>query len=803
MRTRKPFADAPLQLDRKDLIDFEPALKDAFREFLFFVSYSLSLLPEAPEGAPPAGELKARYDAEQGELLLPLVFRGQALGLFVARGVKLQAPKTAPEYLLRLASGVLERLALYKRSISDPLTGLANREHFVDTLAREIELIQSCLLPGGEADVPAVPGSLGLVVLDLDRLQRINEQYGYEFGDAIAREVAGVIRKTCPRHMTAARIAPDSYAVLLPDAGPSMCFQVAEELRNRIGRLGFEDDIAGTVVRVTASLGYACYPANLHGRQFRRAPREQARMLLRKASKAVVTAKVHGRDRVFAYADILQKGGTVVQTLPMNRLAVSLGSAVGAEVGQRFLVRAARGAGEVGAQLTENERISGHYPTLYKGEVVLVEVQPDIAFAEVLHLGDPSWPVAGGDGLERITENEALFEADSCAAPGEKDMITGLFAYRDFLSRLARVRSEPERFCLAVLKVMDPPRERRGNFQKYMDAQARRLAGMVESRAGEGAFGGNFGLGGLIYYLPGRTGEDARALLGGIVEEANARLAIEAAAAIAPWPCLTFTRDDQLDNVRKALDHAVLLEHPRVAVFDSVSLNVSADRLFMGGDLYTAVEEFKLSLLADETNALARNSLGICYAQLGRLEQARQQFEQVILHAPEDLMAHFNLGWTSQLLGDLAQARTAYEHCLKLDPVHVFSLVRLAGLAEKAGDAPRAEKLFTEAAQLPGGEPLAMRHLARLAIAREDFDEARECLHLALGANHNDAYALHLLAKLYLDQGEDAQIAEVLARQAAALAPGRDDYWDLLVRALEEQDKFDEAEKAAGRKMAG
>lgn len=799
MRSTHPLPHAGLPLTRQDIIEFEPAIKEAVREFLFFVTYSLSLLPEAP----PDAELSARYDAEQGELLLPLTFRGEPLALFVARGVKLAAPKTAPQYLQRLAEGVLERLSLYKASILDRLTGLSGREHFQDTLTHEIGLIQSCLLPGGEPDVPAVPGSLGLILLDLDRLQRINANFGYALGDEIAREVGTVIRRACPKHMTAARLSADTFAVLIPDAGQSMCFQVAEEIRNRIGRLSFTDEVSGAVVRVTASLGHACYPANLSGPQLRRDPSEQARVLLRKASKAVVTAKVHGRDRVFAYGDILGKGGTVVQTLPMGRLAVSLGTGVGAQVGQRFLVRTVRATDEVAAQLTESERITGNYPSMYKGEVVLVEVQPDMAFAELLHQGDPAWPVGAGDQLELISENDSLFEADSCTTPGQKDMITGLFTYRDFLTQFARLRSAPERFCLTVLKVLEPPRERRGNFQKYMDAQARRVAELVEQRAGEEAVGGNFGLGGLIYFLPERSAAEVDTVMAEVAELAASRLDIELAAGTAGYPYMTFTRDDMLDNVRKALDHAMLLDHPRTAVFDSVSLNVAADRLFMQGDIYSAIEEFKLSLLADESNALARNSLGICYAQLGRLEQARHQFEQVILHEPDDLMAHFNLGWTSQLLGDYDMAKSAYERCLTLDPVHVFSLVRLAGLAEREGDLVRAEKHFNEAAQLPGGEPLAMRHLARLAMAREDYDEARECLHQALAANHNDAYSLQLLARLYLDQGGDPQIAEVLARQAAALAPGKDEYWDLLVRALEEQDKFDEAELAAGRKMAG
>ena len=164
-------------------------------------------------------------------------------------------------------------------------------------------------------------------------------------------------------------------------------------------------------------------------------------------------------------------------------------------------------------------------------------------------------------------------------------------------------------------------------------------------------------------------------------------------------------------------------------------------------------------------------------------------------------MAYFNLGWVSQLMGDFVAAQNSYEHCLEIDSEHVFALVHLAQLYEKTADIEQAESLLHKAAKLPHGEPLAMRHLARLYVEQGNFEQARESLHQALAINHNDAYCLHLLSRLYLEQGEDPQIAEILARQAAALSPNRDEYWDTLVHALQVQEKFEEANKAAARKM--
>ncbi|MFW6005424.1 MAG: tetratricopeptide repeat protein, partial [Desulfonatronovibrionaceae bacterium] len=61
-----------------------------------------------------------------------------------------------------------------------------------------------------------------------------------------------------------------------------------------------------------------------------------------------------------------------------------------------------------------------------------------------------------------------------------------------------------------------------------------------------------------------------------------------------------------------------MLSFPHVACFDSLTLTVSADRLFTQGDLFRAMEEYELALADDDSNILARNSLAICYGRLGR-----------------------------------------------------------------------------------------------------------------------------------------------------------------------------------------
>ena len=130
MRTYKDiFADGSVSLTPQELIDFEHTIKDSIGEFLPFTSYSLFFPREKVKYVP-----EPEFRAEDSELILPLVFRDEMLCYFIAKGVRLKAPATAPKYLMALATSVLEKLALYKKAVTDPLTGLYSRNFFFDEL---------------------------------------------------------------------------------------------------------------------------------------------------------------------------------------------------------------------------------------------------------------------------------------------------------------------------------------------------------------------------------------------------------------------------------------------------------------------------------------------------------------------------------------------------------------------------------------------------------------------------------------------------------------------------------------------
>ncbi|TMK17044.1 MAG: diguanylate cyclase, partial [Actinobacteria bacterium] len=109
---------------------------------------------------------------------------------------------------------------LERRSLTDPLTGLANRVLFHDRLAHVLA---------------QRTGKAAVLFLDVDDFKTVNDTAGHQAGDGVLRWVAEAIRRTLRPGDTAARLGGDEFAILLED-GPDAyaAGQVAERLLSAI-----------------------------------------------------------------------------------------------------------------------------------------------------------------------------------------------------------------------------------------------------------------------------------------------------------------------------------------------------------------------------------------------------------------------------------------------------------------------------------------------------------------------------------------------------------------------------------------
>jgi tetratricopeptide (TPR) repeat protein len=577
----------------------------------------------------------------------------------------------------------------------------------------------------------------------------------------------------CPDRALCARTGPDLLAMLLPGGAEGQCREIADAAARDLSEVLVSEPVLEHSMDLGPSLGVATYPRDLDGGLSAPGAADQALTIMRRAEYAARVASEHGPGTVFSHEDVKARGGRVMNVLAGGRVTVDLGRAAGAFEGERYLVR-------------DSENAQG-----VKGEVVLLEVDENESMAEVVHAADPWTPIEPGDGLALVRgKDSSVAQTDG---PPQVDERSGLYSYAGFMDLLSRKREIPERFALFLTEL--PLRA-----EETDDRALARAASAASEIFGDRADGGRFSLAGMIHFVPEISRQKAKSLAHRLHKKLSGDFG-DSVIGVSTHPYLSFLPADALDNCRKAVEYARLLPAPRVGLIDSLALTIAADKLFTAGRLFDAVEGYKLALLADRSNTLARNSLGVGLARAGRLSEAARHFKTVINRDESDVNALYNYGYACLRMGKHDEAENAFRRCLELKPDHVYALVRLGRIALADGRFDKAEKMLGKAESLEGGQGLTSRHLARLALARGRKDEAREHLHQAMIHDPRDAQAMHLMAELYLEEGEDPQIAEALARQSAAIRPEHKPFLKTLARSLEALGKGEEA--AAVRARSG
>ena len=155
---------------------------------------------------------------------------------------------------------------------SDHLTGLLNRRGFQAVFDTELERAR-------RADQ-----ALSLIVGDLDRFKRVNDQHGHAAGDEVLTRVAGAIEGAKRGFDSAARVGGEEFAVLAPDCDEHGAFMLAERIRAAVREALVARELDTSL---TISFGISTFP--LHG--------QSADALLRTADQALYAAKRLGRNR--------------------------------------------------------------------------------------------------------------------------------------------------------------------------------------------------------------------------------------------------------------------------------------------------------------------------------------------------------------------------------------------------------------------------------------------------------------------------------------------------------------------------
>ncbi len=165
---------------------------------------------------------------------------------------------------------MLEKLA--EMSVTDELAGLANRRYLIRKLREEVRRSERT----GHV--------FALLMIDLDRFKRVNDQYGHQQGADVLTKSAAALKRNLRTTDFVARWGGDEFCVLLPATPSAGARRVAEKLRKAFKTL--PDPIP------TISVGVASWKRHC-----------SAEELLNKSDKALYRAKGRGRDRVAVYGE--------------------------------------------------------------------------------------------------------------------------------------------------------------------------------------------------------------------------------------------------------------------------------------------------------------------------------------------------------------------------------------------------------------------------------------------------------------------------------------------------------------------
>jgi len=190
-------------------------------------------------------------------------------------------------HVKKLQDRLRERNADLERvSRTDMLTGLYNRRHLEDQLARE------------HSTARRTQRDLGVLLLDIDHFKRVNDTYGHAAGDHVLCEFAERMTRHLRAGDVAGRWGGEEFLVILPGTDLDGALHVAERIRASVDATPFDtSEASGPAISVTVSGGCVVGPADT--------PDD----LVSAADDGLYAAKDAGRNRIIV-ASIERRAAT-------------------------------------------------------------------------------------------------------------------------------------------------------------------------------------------------------------------------------------------------------------------------------------------------------------------------------------------------------------------------------------------------------------------------------------------------------------------------------------------------------------
>ena len=187
--------------------------------------------------------------------------------------------------LMSFVSNAIQNHLHYERTLRDIKTGLYNNSFFMNRLNEEI--IRS----------KRINSWTSIIIVDVDRFKKFNDQYGHLAGDRVLETLAITIKQGVRGGDVPSRFGGEEFTILLPDTDKEEAWLVAERLRTMVSQMmvAWEPPVS----KITISLGIITFNKEMN---------MTAEEVMRRADEALYISKEMGRDCTSAWnAGLLNK----------------------------------------------------------------------------------------------------------------------------------------------------------------------------------------------------------------------------------------------------------------------------------------------------------------------------------------------------------------------------------------------------------------------------------------------------------------------------------------------------------------
>jgi diguanylate cyclase (GGDEF)-like protein/PAS domain S-box-containing protein len=227
-------------------LDVNPALATmlgyASREELLAVNLAADVLSDPAKRAQLLGQSADQHDADPLEVEWKRKNGATLKVRLSGREVKNEGETGSYEIIVENVTQQRKlEDHLRQQAAKDPLTGLANYRHLVETVDSEIKRSER------------TTREFALLFLDLDGLKQINDRFGHLVGSQALCRLADVLCICSRKVDTPARFGGDEFALVLPETGPAPANLVAQRICDSLANDGREP-------KLSVSIGVAIYP---------------------------------------------------------------------------------------------------------------------------------------------------------------------------------------------------------------------------------------------------------------------------------------------------------------------------------------------------------------------------------------------------------------------------------------------------------------------------------------------------------------------------------------------------------------